>query len=183
MEKLKQNVQRNVIGGILYLNTWLWALSSSINIDGIVFANWLLAIGSVLIIIYSIINEDDQLETKEAKIFIRVIALILFFTNLIYVFNMEISRMNILAAIIFVTVIILTVLYSKKYGIDYDEMNSNWGFSSLNGHLAKGEMFSIVLKKAYDNKITYNLRLLTPYREGTGNCRLNSLTLWLKLSR
>jgi len=125
MEKLKQNVQRNVIGGILYLNTWLWALSSSINIDGIVFANWLLAIGSVLIIIYSIINEDDQLETKEAKIFIRVIALILFFTNLIYVFNMEISRMNILAAIIFVTVIILTVLYSKKYGIDYDEMNSN----------------------------------------------------------
>jgi TRAP-type uncharacterized transport system fused permease subunit len=124
MEKLKQNVQKSVIGCILYLNTWMWAVSSNYNINGIQFANWLLGIASVLVIFYLLMSESECTKTKEFNRWIgRTTGLLLLFSNLIYMVNMEISRMHVLAAIIFITVIILTVLYYKKYRIHNDETN------------------------------------------------------------
>lgn len=152
MENLKQNLQRNVIAGLFYINTWLWALRSSLNINDILFANWLLVISSVLIIIYVWQKDETNFNTKEFKILKRVIALILLFANLIYMVNMEISRINILAVIIFITVIILTILYYKKYGTCYDE-TSNWGFPLLIDISAKGEMFSLIKKSRHIDEI------------------------------
>jgi hypothetical protein len=47
---------------------------------------------------------------------------------------------------VFIVLIIVISLSYKKYGLQHDETNSNWGFPSLNGHLAKGEMFSFSQK-------------------------------------
>ena len=85
-----------------------------------------MGIASVLVIIYFFMSESECTEDKAINRWIgRITGLLLLFSNLIYMVNIELSRMHILAAIIFLVVIILTVLYYKRYGIHYDETNSN----------------------------------------------------------
>jgi uncharacterized membrane protein len=123
--KTNQNVLKNVIGGSLYLNTWVWTVSSNYDIRDIYHTNWLLVITSIMILRYLFVS-DSVTDDKEIKrMYGRTAGLLLIFANLIFIAHMEIRIIHVFASTVFIVLIIVISLSYKKYGLQHDETNSN----------------------------------------------------------